>query len=76
MTQEFVGIPIGLVAFRPVEKSLKRLLPAPIGGQSPDDEPRAKQCKEDAVVSRGSKVGSFAHGVREHGELLYCFVFA
>lgn len=31
--------------------------------------------REDAVVSRGSKIGSFAHGVREHGKL-FLFVFA
>ncbi|XP_022993511.1 GEM-like protein 4 isoform X1 [Cucurbita maxima] len=67
MTREVAGILVGSMAFQPVEKSLKRLLPAPIGSQSPDGEPRAtKQCREDAVVSRGSKVGSFAHGVREH----------
>ncbi|XP_022938454.1 putative GEM-like protein 8 isoform X2 [Cucurbita pepo subsp. pepo] len=70
MTREVAGILVGSTAFQPVEKSLKRLLPAPIGSQSPDGEPRAtKQCREDAVVSRGSKVGSFAHGVREHVRL-------
>ena len=47
MAQEVAGIPISSMTFRPVEKSLKRLLPAPVGCQSPDGEPRAtKQCKK------------------------------
>ncbi|XP_022990034.1 GEM-like protein 4 [Cucurbita maxima] len=66
MKQDVVGIPFGMAAFRPAEKSLKRLFPAPVGNQSPDGEPRAKQCREDAVVSRGKKVGSFVDGVRQH----------
>ena len=45
MKQDVVGIPFGMAAFRPAEKSLKRLFPAPVGNQSPDGEPRAKQCK-------------------------------
>ncbi|KAE8648369.1 GEM-like protein 4 isoform X2 [Cucumis sativus] len=67
MAQEVAGIPISSMTFRPVEKSLKRLLPAPVGCQSPDGEPRAtKQCREDTVVGSRSMVGSFAQGVREH----------
>ncbi|XP_022141576.1 putative GEM-like protein 8 [Momordica charantia] len=68
MKQDVAGIAVGsLAAFRPFEKSLKRVLPAPAGGQSPDGEPRAtKQCREDSVVSRENKLGSFGHGVKEH----------
>ena len=28
--------------------------------------------REDAVVSRGKKVGSFVDGVRQHGKLFVC----
>ncbi|KAL0541571.1 hypothetical protein IC582_021624 [Cucumis melo] len=70
MAREVARIPVGSTTLRPVEKSLKRLLPAPVGCQSPDVEPRAtKQCREDTVVSRRSMVGSFAQGVREHVRL-------
>ena len=52
MTREVAGILVGSTAFQPVEKSLKRLLPAPIGSQSPDGEPRAtKQCKASISFS-------------------------
>lgn len=66
MKREVAGILVGSATFRPVEKSLKRLLPAPVGNQSPNEPRATKQCREDTVVSRRSMVGSFAQGVREH----------
>lgn len=51
MAREVARIPVGSTTLQPVEKSLKRLLPAPVGCQSPDVEPRAtKQCKTSTFL--------------------------
>lgn len=65
--REVAGILVGSTTFRPVEKSLKRLLPAPVGNQSPNEPRATKQCKTSIFFSFASLDVYMVFVVRKNG---------